>query len=129
MSLGNNPGEIFFDPDGKRQSHPTLLDPTDLPEPGLPSPVPWNNFGTLDHIVPAPVKNLNFLLKEDAPRTQFDVTGTVYSDVNGDGVFNGTDAAAAGVSVYWDKNRNGSTIRRADGDDRTPTATTRCRSI
>jgi hypothetical protein len=106
LLLGNNPGEVFFDSTGTANAT-TLVDPTDLPEPGLAAPRPFNNFGTLDHIVPAPVKNLNFLLKDDAPLGQFNATGTVYSDVNGDGVFNGADAAASNVSVYWDKNRNG----------------------
>jgi subtilisin family serine protease len=106
LLLGNNPGEIFFDSTGASNAS-TLLNPSDLPEPGLPAPRPWNNFSTLEHIIPAPVKNLNFLLKQDAPANTFDVKGTVYSDVNGDGQFNGSDAAAAGVSVYWDKNRNG----------------------
>jgi hypothetical protein len=104
--LGDNPGEVFFDPTGNAIAT-TLLDPTDLPEPGLPSPVPFNDNGQLLHIVPAPVKNLNFLLKDDAPSNSFNATGTVYSDVNGDGVFNGTDAGASNVTVYWDKNRNG----------------------
>ena len=104
--VGDNPGEIFFDSSGNANNVQGLVDPTDLPEPGLPSPVAFNDFGQLFHIVPAPVKNLNFLLKQDAPPDTFDVTGTVYSDVNGNGKFDGTDAAAAGVSVYWDKNRN-----------------------
>jgi len=104
--LGDNPGEILFDPTGNAIPT-TLLDPTDLPEPGLPSPVPFNDSGQLDHIVPASVRNLNFLLKDDAPVSSFNVKGVVYSDVNGDGEFNGTDAAASNVTVYWDKNRNG----------------------
>ncbi len=105
LLLENRPGEIFFDATGTAIPT-TLLNPSDLPQTGLPSPVPWNNFATLEHIIPAPVKNLNFLLKQDAPSNQFDAIGTVYSDVNGDGQFNGADAAAANVSVYWDKNRN-----------------------
>ncbi len=88
LLLGNEPGEIFFDPSTK-------------------APVPYDNFGLLTP-VPMAVKNINFLLKQDAPSNQFDVTGTVYSDLNGDGQFNGADAAAAGVFVYWDINRNGS---------------------
>jgi subtilisin family serine protease len=104
--LGDNPGEVLFDPTGNAILT-TLLDPTDMPEPGLPSPVPFNDNAQLQHIVPAPVKNLNFLLKQDAPANTFNVKGTVYSDVNGDGQFNGTDAAASNITVYWDKNRNG----------------------
>jgi subtilisin family serine protease len=106
LLLGNKPGEIFFDTSGTA-NETTLLNPSDLPEPGLSAPRPWNNSGTLEHIIPASVKNLNFLLKDDAPADQFNVTGTVYSDVNADGQFNGADAAAADVDVYWDKNRNG----------------------
>jgi subtilisin family serine protease len=106
LLLGNNPGEVFFDPTGNAIPT-TLLNPTDIPEPGLPSPVPWSNNSVLDHIVPAPVKNLNFLLKDDAPANSFNVTGSVYSDANADGVFNNGDAGASNVSVYWDKNRNG----------------------
>ena len=106
LQLGDNPGEIFFDPTGTIVAA-TVVNPTDLPEPGLPSPVPFDNFGQIFSLIPSPVYNLNFLLKQDAPQSSFDVTGTVYSDVNGDGIFNGTDAAASNVSVYWDKNRNG----------------------
>ena len=53
------------------------------------------------------MKNINFLLKQDAPIQQFDVEGTVYTDLNGDGKFNGDDAPAAGIYVYHDVNRNG----------------------
>jgi subtilisin family serine protease len=106
LQLGNSPGEVFFDPTGAIVAA-TVLNPTDLPEPGLPSPVPFDNFGQIFSLIPSPVYNLNFLLKQDAPPNSFNVTGTVYSDVNGDGAFNGSDAAASNVSVYWDKNRNG----------------------
>ncbi len=102
----DNPGEVFFDPSGNAGDIQGLVNPTDLPEPGLPSPVAWSNNGTLDHIIPAPVKNLNFLLKAEPQSDTFNVTGAVYSDVNGDGQFNGTDAPAAGVKVYWDENRD-----------------------
>ena len=87
LQLGNSPGEIFYDP-------------------ATQAPVPFTNSGTIAR-VPAAVMNLNFLIKDDAPANSFDVTGTVYSDVNGDGKFNGNDAAAPGLSVYWDENRNG----------------------
>src|SRR5262249_18730129 len=58
----NNPGEILFDPT-------------------TGAPVPFTANGTIAP-VPAAVKNLNFLLKQDAPANSFDVNGTVYSDVN-----------------------------------------------
>ena len=53
------------------------------------------------------VKNVNFLLKYEAPAQQFDVTGTVYADLNGNGIFDGNDALASNVFVYQDVNRNG----------------------
>jgi subtilase family protein/SdrD B-like protein/GEVED domain-containing protein/proprotein convertase P-domain-containing protein len=106
LPLGNNPGEVFFDATGTITNW-GLLDNTDVPFPGLPSPVPWNNFGQINHIVPAPVKNINFLIKDDAPANKFDVTGFVYSDVNGNGEFDGSDAPINGATVYWDKDRNG----------------------
>ena len=87
LTLANNPGEILFDPT-------------------TGAPVPWTNNGLVER-VPMAVKNINFLLKQDAPADNFDVNGTVYSDVNGNGKFDGTDAPAAGIYVYWDQNRNG----------------------
>ena len=38
--LGDNPGEIFFDSSGNAGNVQGLLNPSDLPEPGLPSPSP-----------------------------------------------------------------------------------------
>ena len=87
LTPSNNPAEILFDP-------------------STGAPVPYTNNGTIDR-VPMAVKNINFLLREEPPVNHFDVTGTVYSDVNGNGAFDGTDAPAAGVFVYLDANRNG----------------------
>ncbi|HEX4413663.1 MAG TPA: S8 family serine peptidase, partial [Lacipirellulaceae bacterium] len=87
LTPGNNPGEIFFDPT-------------------TGAPVPFTADGGIAR-VPMTVSNINFLLRQDAPVNSFDVQGTVTSDVNGNGVADGTDAGAAGVFVYWDKNRNG----------------------
>jgi subtilisin family serine protease len=87
LTPGNNPGEIFFDPT-------------------TGAPVPFTADGAIPK-APMAVKNINFLLRQDAPVNSFDVTGTVYSDLNGNGVFDGNDAPAAGVFTYWDKNRNG----------------------
>jgi hypothetical protein len=105
-ALGDNPGEILYDPTGTQlASH--LVNPTDLPEPGLKAPIPFSNDLQLDHIVPMGVKNLNFLIKDAAPLSTFDITGTVWSDVNGDGAVNGTDAGAGGQIVYWDVHGDG----------------------
>ena len=87
LLLGDNPGEIFYDPITK-------------------APAPFTNNSMLDRI-PTAVKNINFLLKQDAPAQEFDVTGTVYADLNGNGVFDGDDVGASGVFVYQDVNRNG----------------------
>src|SRR5262249_23396513 len=72
LTPGNNPAEILFDP-------------------STGAPVPYTNNGAFAP-VPMAVKNINFLLREEPPVNHFDVTGTVYSDVNGNGVFDGTDA-------------------------------------
>src|SRR6185369_12111009 len=64
--------------------------------------------GQLVHLVPSPIKNLNFLLKDQPPSNSFNVTGTVFSDVNGDGkVTAGQDAGAGGFKVFWDKDGDG----------------------
>lgn len=87
LLLGNSPGEIFYDA-------------------ATNAPAPFTNFGTLDR-VPMAVKNVNFLLKQDALPQMFDVQGNVYADLNGNGQFDGDDAPVAGVFVYQDVNRNG----------------------
>ena len=87
LLIGDNPGEIFYDS-------------------ATQAPVPFTDSGNIAR-VPMPVKNVNFLLKEDALPQQFDVEGTVYADINGNGKFDGDDAPAAGISVYQDVNRNG----------------------
>jgi len=87
LLLENEPGEILFDP---------LTN----------APVPFTD-GALIAPVPMAVKNVNFLLKQDAPVNEFLVEGTVYADLNGDGAFNGDDVPAPGIFVFWDANRNG----------------------
>lgn len=58
--------------------------------------------------VPTGMKNINFLLDPGAPAVPEVVfNGTVYADLNGDGVFNTDDVALPGVSVFGDVNRNG----------------------
>lgn len=67
-------------------------------------PTPFLDLGSP---VPSAVRNINFLLKQDVVAQEFDVQGTVYSDVNANGVFDGDDAPLASVFVYQDVNRNG----------------------
>jgi subtilisin family serine protease len=93
LNLSNNPGEIFVGMhDANGDGISTL------------SPQPYIDMGDP---IPMAVKNINFLLKQDAAPASFDVTGTVYADLNGDGIFNGDDAPAPGIFVYQDVNRNG----------------------
>ncbi len=93
LSLTDNPGEIFLGMhDANGDGISTL------------SPQPFIDLGDP---IPMAVRNVNFLLKQDAPATSFDVTGTVYADLNGDGIFNENDAPAPGIFVYQDVNRNG----------------------
>ena len=85
-SLTDNPGEIFVGMhDANGDGIATL------------SPQPFIDMGDP---IPMAVKNVNFLLKQDAPPTSFDVSGTVYADLNGDGIFNENDAPAPGIFVY-----------------------------
>ncbi len=98
--ITNEPGEIFFglndaNGDGVMTSGP-------LPFLDYVSPIAAG-----DSPVPMAVKNINFLLKQEAPVQEFDVTGTVYADLNGNGIFDGNDAFASNVFVYQDVNRNG----------------------
>lgn len=54
------------------------------------------------------LRNINFLLDVGAPPApEFNVSGIVYADVNGDGQFNGDDVAAPGFRVYVDLNSSG----------------------
>jgi subtilisin family serine protease len=56
----------------------------------------------------AGIRNLNFLIDPGAPAAQsVDFNGTVYADVNGDGVYNGDDINLPNVLVFGDVNRNG----------------------
>jgi hypothetical protein len=93
IAPGDMPGEVFY---GLSDANGDGI----FTEAPLP-------FMDLFAPVPMAVKNINFLLKQDAPANEFVVNGTVYADVNGNGIFDGDDATAAGVFVYWDKNRNG----------------------
>jgi hypothetical protein len=67
----------------------------------------YENFADEMVSVPSGVKNLNFLLKQDAPENKIVVNGTVYADLNSNGTFDGDDAPHGGVIVYQDVNRNG----------------------
>lgn len=54
------------------------------------------------------MKDINFLLDPGTPPApQVDFSGTVFADINGDGLFNGDDVAVPGVGVFGDVNRNG----------------------
>jgi hypothetical protein len=57
--------------------------------------------------VPSGIRNLNFLIKQDAPADQIVINGTIYADLDGNGRLNGDDTAAGGILVYQDVNRNG----------------------
>ncbi|HJQ81821.1 MAG TPA: S8 family serine peptidase, partial [Lacipirellulaceae bacterium] len=93
LTLADNPGEIFFGMhDANGDGIATL------------SPQPFIDMG---EPIPMAVKNINFLLKQDAPPSSFDVSGTVYADFDGDGIFNFNDVPAPGIFVYQDVNRNG----------------------
>lgn len=55
------------------------------------------------------IKNINFLVKQDAPPQKIVVNGIVLADLNGNGINDGTtgtDTPASGVRVYFDANRN-----------------------
>ncbi len=57
---------------------------------------------------PYHVNHINFLLDPGAPAApQVDFSGSIFTDVNGDGVFNTGDVALPGVGVFGDVNRNG----------------------
>lgn len=76
------------------------IDPvTDAPFPFLDS---------LGSAVTYGMTNINFLLDPGAPPAQEVVySGSVFADINGDGIFNGSDVAVPGVGVFGDVNRNG----------------------
>jgi subtilisin family serine protease len=94
LGLSDNPGEIFF---GMSDANGDGI--------MTASPIPFTELR--GDPVPMPVKNINFLIKQDEVPQEFDVTGTVYADLNGNGIFDGNDALASNVFVYWDANRNG----------------------
>jgi hypothetical protein len=65
-------------------------------------PVPFGQF------LESGVKNLNFLLDPGPlPADEVVVTGRVFADLAGDGVFNGDDVGAPSFVVYADTNENG----------------------
>ncbi|WP_428304787.1 S8 family serine peptidase [Lacipirellula sp.] len=54
------------------------------------------------------VKGVNFLLDPGTTASpEAKVAGNVLADLNGDGIKNGDDVAASGITVYVDANRNG----------------------
>ena len=73
-------------------------------DPALEAPIAFQDGFGLP--VPMGVKNINFLLKQDAPAQEIVVNGTVIADLNGNGQFDGDDTQAGGVTVYFDANRN-----------------------
>jgi subtilisin family serine protease len=90
---GNEPGEIFW---GQ----------TDANGDGTftEGPLPFLDVGAA---VPMAVKNVNFLLKQDALPDQVEITGTVYLDADADGDFTpAVDTPLPGVRMYVDANRN-----------------------
>ena len=93
LGVTDNPGEIFFGMSDASDDGVTTA-----------APLPYLDLRNLP--IPMPVKNINFLIKQDAVPQQFDVTGTVYADLNGNGIFDGSDALASNVFVFWDANRN-----------------------
>jgi hypothetical protein len=66
---------------------------------------PMKFLDGLGQAVAGGIKNLNFLIKDEAPQT--DVSGTVFADLNGNGVFDGSDTPHGGVTVYWDADQSG----------------------
>ncbi len=66
---------------------------------------PFSFSGTA---IPDHVKHINFLLDPGPPAApQVDFSGSIFADLNGDGLFNGDDVAVPGVGVFGDVNRNG----------------------
>ncbi len=54
------------------------------------------------------VRDINFLLDPGpAAADQVNITGSIFADLNGDGIFNGDDAAAGSIGVFADVNQNG----------------------
>jgi len=83
--MAGNPNEVVVDAEGV--------------------PIPWLD-GNLNEQAYG-MKGINFLLEGDPQPQQATFTGTVYADVNGDGVFNNGDTLLPNVSVFADVNRNG----------------------
>lgn len=93
-----NPAEQVGEP-GHEDHHAIMLN-----DDGTPKAFEDTN-GTTFAMGP---RYLNFLVDPgDVPQNSVSFAGTVYADLNGDGVFNGEDApASGGFFVYWDENRN-----------------------
>ncbi|MCC7474500.1 MAG: S8 family serine peptidase [Pirellulales bacterium] len=99
-TVTDNPGEIFY---GLNDANGDGV-MTEGPMPFMDYiPVGASSAAS----IPMAVRNINFLLKEVALPQEFDATGTVYSDLNGNGIFDGNDAPMPNVFVYQDVNRNG----------------------
>src|SRR5438270_875984 len=71
-------------------------------------PVAFNDNAQLNHIVPAPVKNLNFFLQPpvsqnpngSGPGT---LQGVVFNDLNGNHVQDADESGVAGMTVFLDE--------------------------
>ena len=58
--------------------------------------------------IPYHVNHINFLLDPGAPPAQqVEFSGSIFADINGDGLFNDDDVAVPGIGVFGDVNRNG----------------------
>ncbi|MEX0642679.1 MAG: S8 family serine peptidase [Pirellulales bacterium] len=93
LAIPTVPGEVFygmFDNDGD----------------GVLTEAPLAFLDGLGMAVPTGIKNLNFLFKEDAVPQEIVISGTVYADLNGNGIRDGDDTEAGGITVYFDANRN-----------------------
>ncbi len=73
---------------------------------GSDAPLPF--LDALGSAVTYGMKNINFLLDPGAPPAQQVVfSGSIFADINGDGIFNRDDVAVPGIGVFGDENRNG----------------------
>ena len=92
----------FHAPD--RNTGSNGLPGTIMYDPVKGAPVPFNATKS----VLTSVKGINFLIDPGpAPAAQITVSGKVYTDVNGNGTFDGDDTPLGGVTVYADLNSNG----------------------
>jgi len=78
----------------------------EVPVDGNGVPLPFLDGG--GSAVEYHVNHINFLLDPGAsPAQQVDLSGFVYADTSGDGIFNPDDIGVPGVGVFGDVNRNG----------------------